>query len=131
MLDPLSPEGSGRYVARAFDHQIDASVDCEVLHASPTAALIVDGIFLLRPELRAYWDLSIFLHVDFAVSVPRGARRGPGSGSAELDEPSNRRYVDGQKRYFAECAPAQRADIVIDSNDLRVPRTLKWNDPRS
>ncbi len=73
LLDPLSPGGSGRYVAKHFDHRLDAAVACDVRQASPTAALIIDGIFLHRPELRAYWDLSIFLKVDFAISVPRGA----------------------------------------------------------
>ena len=41
--------------------------------SAAAAALIVDGIFLHRPELSTYWDLSIFLKVDFRVSVPRGA----------------------------------------------------------
>jgi uridine kinase len=126
LLDPLSPGGSGRYVARAFDHRTDAPVDCKAQQASPTAALIVDSIFLHRPELRAYWDLSILLNVDFAVSVPRGAGRGPGFGSPDPGAPQNQRYVGGQKRYFAESAPEQRADIVIDYNDLREPDVLKW-----
>jgi uridine kinase len=130
LLDPLSPGGSGRYAARAFDHRIDAPVDSEVLQASPAAALIVDGIFLHRPELRSCWDLSIFLKVEFAVSVPRGAGRGRGFGSPEPEASSNRRYVDGQKRYLAECAPERRADIVIDYNDLREPGIVKWS-PRS
>ena len=63
LLDPLSPGGSGRYVAENFDHRIDATVGADVRQASSTAALIVDGIFLHRPELRGCWDLSIFLHV--------------------------------------------------------------------
>ena len=49
LLDPLSPGGSGRYVARAFDHQTDAAVECEMRQAAPASALIVDGIFLHRP----------------------------------------------------------------------------------
>lgn len=98
--------------------------------APPTAALIVDGIFLHRPLLRSQWDLSIFLKVDFEISVPRGAQRGPDFGSPNPGAPTNQRYVDGQKRYFAECAPEQSADIVIDYNDLREPKVLKWDDPR-
>ncbi len=126
LLDPLGPGGSGRYVAKHFDHRTDASVDAEVQQAPPTAALIVDGIFLHRPELRSQWDLSIFLKVDFNISVPRGAQRGPDFGSPDTDAPANQRYVDGQKRYFAECAPEQSADIVIGYNDLREPKVVKW-----
>ena len=65
--------------------------------------------------------------MDFEVSVPRGAQRGPDFGSPDPEAPSNQRYVGGQKLYLGECAPEQRADIVIDYNDLREPKVLKWN----
>jgi uridine kinase len=86
----------------------------------------VDGIFLHRPELRAYWDLSIFLQIDFAVSRERNAAREGTSEALDPDTPANRRYGAGQQRYLSECAPAQNADIVIDYNDLGAPRILKW-----
>jgi len=130
LLDPLSPGGSGRYVAENFDHRIDATVGADVRQASSTAALIVDGIFLHRPELRSQWDLSIFLKVDFKISVPRGAGRGLDFGSPDPGAPTNQRYVGGQTRYFEECTPEQSADIVIDYNDLREPKVLKWNASR-
>lgn len=125
LLDPLSPDGSGRYVARQFDLDNDRPFDLVTQQAPPTAALIVDGIFLHRPEVRAYWDLSIFLKVDFDVSVPRGAQRGPNSGAADPAAPPNQRYIGGQKRYLSECDPEQRADIVIEYNDLREPKISK------
>lgn len=130
LLDPLSPGGSGRYVAKRFDHGIDASVVPDAQQAPPTAALIIDGIFLHRPELRSYWDLSIFLKVDFEISVPRGAQRGQAFGSPDPAAAANQRYVGGQKRYFAECMPEQQADIVIGYNDLREPTILKWDTSR-
>ena len=126
LLDPLSPGGSGRYVARRFDLDKDRPFEPVTQQAPPTAALIVDGIFLHRPELRAYWDLSIFLKVDFNVSVPRGAQRDPTLDAADPVSPSNQRYVGGQQRYLSECDPEQRAAIVIGYNDLREPQILKW-----
>lgn len=131
LLVPLSPGGSGRYVAKRFDHRIDASIVSDVQQAPPTAALIIDGIFLHRPELRSYWDISIFLKVGFEISVPRGAERGPEFGSPDPGAAANHRYVGGQKRYFDECTPEQQADIVIGYNDLLEPKILKWDTPRS
>jgi uridine kinase len=130
LLDPLSVGGSGGYVARRFDLDNDRPFDLVTQQAPPAAALIVDGIFLHRPELRSYWDLSIFLKVDFDVSVPRGAQRGPVVDATDAASPSNQRYVGGQKRYLSECEPEQRADIVIGYNDLREPKVLKWNGSR-
>ena len=94
--------------------------------APPAAALIVDGIFLHRAELRSFWDLSVFLKVDFDVSMPRGAQRSPAFDSPDPAAPLNQRYVGGQMRYFRECAPEHHADIVIDYNDLHQPKILKW-----
>ncbi len=127
LLDPLSPGGSGRYQPRSFDLENDRLFDRCLQQAHPAAALIVDGIFLQRPELRSYWDLSIFLRVDFEVSLPRAAQRGPAPGLADPAAPLNQRYVGGQKMYLDECTPEQRAGIVIDYNDLREPKVLKWD----
>ena len=126
LLEPLGPGGSGRYVAKSFDLDNDRPFDPLTQQAPPAAALIVDGIFLHRAELRSFWDLSVFLKVDFDVSVPRGAQRGPASDSPDAAAPLNQRYVGGQMRYFSECAPEHHADIVIDYNDLRQPKILKW-----
>lgn len=130
LLDPLAPGGSGRYIARHFDLDNDRPFELDWQQAKPAAALIVDGIFLHRPELRSYWDLSIFLKVDFAVSVPRGGQRGPATDLPDPDAPQNQRYVGGQMRYLSESAPVQHADIVVDYNDLREPGILKWNGSR-
>jgi uridine kinase len=129
LLDPLSPGGSGRYQARFFDLENDKPFELPSQRAGPTAALIVDGIFLQRAEIRSCWDLSIFLKVDFEISLPRGAQRGPALDSADPAAPLNQRYVGGQKMYLAEYAPEQRADIVIDYNDLREPKVLRWDIP--
>jgi uridine kinase len=126
LLDPLGPDGSGRYVAKYFDHRTDKRVEADAQQALPSSALIVDGIFLHRPELKSYWDLSIFLKVDFDISVPRGAERDQTPDAIDPDAPAYQRYVGGQRRYLGECAPEQQADIVIGYNDLREPKVLKW-----
>ena len=128
LLNPLAPEGSGNYVAKHFDHRSDQAVALQPQQAPPAAALIVDGIFLHRPELRTCWDLSIFLQVDFAVSRERNAAREGTPDALDPDTPSSRRYAGGQQRYLAECKPAQRADIMIDYNDFRAPKILRWRE---
>jgi uridine kinase len=82
-------------------------------------------MFLHRPELREYWDFSIFVDVDFEISIPRGAARGVGYGSPNPDALSNRRYIEGQKLYFMECRPHEYASIVVDNNDLSSPKITR------
>jgi uridine kinase len=93
--------------------------------AQPAAVLLLDGIFLHRPELHRYWDLSVWLEVDVEVSVPRGAARGEGYGSADPTAESNRRYVEGQRIYRDEAQPARLATIVIDNNNLAEPMIIR------
>ncbi len=119
--DLLVPFAAGRPFRRAsHDLATDAYVDAPAEVVPPPAILLVDGIFLHRDELVRHWDFSVFLAVDFAVSVARMAVR-DGSPS-DPDDPRNHRYVGGQRLYFAKCDPAARADLVIDYNDLAEPR---------
>jgi uridine kinase len=109
----LVPFAAGKPFRRAsHDLATDEYVDAPFESASPSAILLVDGVFLHRDELVDHWDFSVFLSVEFAVSVARMAKR-DGSPS-DPDDPRNRRYVEGQKLYFAKCDPARRADLVID-----------------
>lgn len=119
LLDPLSPGGTGRYRVAVFDHRADKPIQTPELPASPGDILILDGIFLHRSELRAYWDYSIFLEVAFAVSIPRGAQRG--EGSPDPVAPENRRYVEGQKLYLRVCEPRRFATVTINNDDLLAP----------
>jgi uridine kinase len=125
LLDPLGPEGSRTYRLAAFDHLTDSPVAAEDHSAAPNSILVLDGIFLHRPELRDCWDLSVFLSVPFEISIPRGASRGPGFGSPDPATESNRRYVEGQRLYLDQAKPQDRADIVIDNADLAAPRIIK------
>lgn len=119
LLEPLGPGGSRRYCIAAFDYVTDKSVPLSEREAHPQSILLLDGIFLHRPELRSYWDASIFLRVDFAVSVARNAAR-DGSSPDPL-APANQRYVEGQRIYLSTCTPEKYATLVVDNNDLEAP----------
>jgi uridine kinase len=130
LLAPLAPGGCGLHRRAVFDPAADAPLPEAWEQAPPGAALILDGMFLHRPELRDLWDLSLLLVAPFAVTVPRGASRGPGYGAPDPAAPTNRRYVEGQRRYFAACDPAARAAVVVEHSDLAAPRILVWRLPR-
>jgi uridine kinase len=119
VLDPLGPGGSRRYRATAHDLATDSVLDPQPRTAPAGAVLIVDGLFLLRPELVGAWDLSVFLDVPVEVTAARLARRDGADPSAL------RRYVEAQRIYAAACAPRERATILIDNRDLDAPRLLR------
>ena len=128
VLDPLSPGGSGRCITAAFDHLSDSAVAIAPCQANAGAILLFDGIFAQRPELRGYWDLTVFLDVRFERSIARLMQRdgGPADRFAHL----NWRYCQGQKHYIRACAPFSRATIVVDNNDVLSPFILHRAEPR-
>jgi pantothenate kinase len=121
----VEPFRAGQPWLRAV-HDVEAEAPVDLppeLGAGPHAVLLVDGIFLHRPELADLWDASIWLQVPFEVSVPRGNARFGEVGADEADPASavNARYVGGQRIYLAAVEPAGRATWVLDNTDLRAP----------
>ena len=123
LLTPLGPGGDRRYRRAIFDVRLDQPVEAPVEQASPDAVLLFDGVFLLRPELRPYWDFSIFVRADFEVTVARAeARDHQRFGShAQVRQRYAERYVPGQQLYLAEAHPGRHASIVVDHNDVAHP----------
>jgi uridine kinase len=119
LLDPLSPGGSGHYRVAVFDHRSDSPVHSPTQTAASGDILLFDGIFLHRPELRGYWDYSIFLDVRFAVSIPRGAQRD--DSSPDPVAASNERYVRGQELYLRSSEPKRFATVTINNDELLAP----------
>jgi uridine kinase len=117
LLDPLGPGGNRHYVAQIFDLERDRPVEPEVQRAEDDAVLLVDGTFLQRPELRSAWDFVIFLQVAEEEAQRRGVERdfAAAGGRAIAANLYARRYGPAFKRYEAECAPADRADALVDN----------------
>jgi uridine kinase len=125
LLRPLGPGGDRRFRREAFDYRSDSPVDTPPEVADVDAVLLFDGIFLHRPELRPYWDFSVFLQVDFAVSVPRAAQRDRTTPRDEIRRIYAARYVPGQRLYLSGERPAALASLVIDNADPENPRLLR------
>lgn len=121
LLEPLS---AGRpFRTRVFDYRVDRAVDVPPETVQPPAALLFDGIFLHRPELLRFWDVSVFLDVPFAESFRRMAVRDgrDPDPSAEV----NRRYLEGEQLYLATCKPQQAASILVDYSVIAAPRIVR------
>ncbi|KRE56523.1 uridine kinase [Phycicoccus sp. Soil748] len=118
-LRPLGPSGTRRYRAAGHDLGTDRLLFDELDSAPAGAAVVVDGLFLHRAELEGAFDLTVFVDVPFEVSAARMAVR---DGSPpDPAHPDLRRYVEAQRTYFAECAPRDRADLVVDNTELDAP----------
>ncbi|WP_223626338.1 uridine kinase [Microbacterium sp. EST19A] len=115
--------GRGTYLPAGHDVDSDRLLSGPRRDVPRGSILLVDGIFLHRPELVDVWDLSIFLDVPFTESIRRMSVRD--GLPADPDAEENARYVGGQKLYLSECRPADRAAIHVDYRRLDRPRILR------
>lgn len=121
LIDPFrtgASSGAGFQLA-AFDVRRDEAVEAEWRTAPKDATLIVDGIFLNRPELRGIWNWSVWLDVPIDVAAARMAERDGTDPSPSA--PSNARYRKGQERYLRDADPRRAASVIIDNTDPEHP----------
>ncbi len=124
LLLPLGPEGNRRYRRAIFDSLHDSVIDESTLLAPPDAVILVDGVFLFRPELDDQWDMRILIDVDAEDSLRRGPRRDVAwMGSVDAAEAKyHSTYIPGKDHYDALVNPQLRADVVVDNRDVANPR---------
>lgn len=124
----LRPFRAGReFVPAVWDVDADRPVHPHPVEASQDALLLVEGLFLRRPELAGEWDATCMVTAPPAVTVPRGNAR-PGlsptvAGDDDPGSPANARYVGGQQLYRQQ-ARLYPPTWIVDNTDLQRPQLL-------
>ena len=121
LLDPF--RAGGEYRLHMFDHRMDSPDPSMLYEFKPGTVLVFDGVFSLRPELRGYWDLTIYLSITEEESLRRGVERDPGDRE-ELIRRYKARYIPGQHLYKEEARPEEYTDIIVDNNDPSNPKIM-------
>ena len=126
LLDPLGPGGDRRYRDASYDRGTDAVVSPPVRTASAGAVLVLDGVFLLRPELDDRWDLRIHVTASFERTLDRARTRDLErlGSTAVIERFFRERYLPSQQRYAAQCRPLERADAVVHNDE---PDRPSWD----
>ncbi len=126
LLDPLGPDGGRRFRTAVYHRETDTPVSLPAATATADAVLLFDGVFLLRPELIARWDLSIFVSVPFERTLARAQARGSAlagltASATTIERAWRERYIPSQRLYFAQARPADHADIIVDNDEIQRP----------
>jgi uridine kinase len=124
----LSPQG---YYLDAFDLERFREHVLSV-GGPPDVVVVVDGVFLQRPELAGLWDATVWVEAELEVAAERGAERNR-VWFDSLDETHERyrvRYMPAQRRYVEEQRPHERATFVLRNTDLAEPELVRQQRPR-
>lgn len=121
LIDPFrsGPTTDTGFQTAVFDVDRDEPVASEWVTAPRDAVLIVDGVFLNRPELRGIWNWSVWLDVPVDVRFARMAER-DGSDRDPAAE-ANRRYRAGMELYLRDGDPRRAASAIVDNADPAAP----------
>ena len=131
LLAPLGPGGSRLFRRAIFDCRTDSEVILAQERATNDAILLFDGVFLLRRELRSYWDFSVFVDADFEATIERAQVRDRElfGDVASVRQRYESRYIPGQRLYLEQEQPRRSADIVVFNSDFSNPRMERAAQP--
>jgi uridine kinase len=126
LLQPLGPGGDRRFRAALFDSFHDVAFPEHWEIADSQSIALIDGAFLLRPELADHWDYVIWLDIDFETMIARARKRDSAwVGSEEVvAERYRHHWIPTHERYERLESPRERADVIVDNRDLERPRLI-------
>jgi uridine kinase len=133
LLEPFDRGVGAPYRVGNFDVLSDQPLSAPTATVAAGDILLFDGIFVQRPELAHFWNLTIFLDAQQRVDLDRlgylldGC---PDDATNAVAHTLNRgseldRYVSGMRYYLDLVDPISTADIVIDNNDLKRPAIVR------
>jgi uridine kinase len=131
LLQPLGPGGSRRCRPALFDAFHDAWHPEQWHEVGDRAVAIIDGVFLLRPELAGHWDYAVWLDIDMETMVERARRRDVAwVGSAAVVEDRYRlHWIPTHELYERLTEPSTHAHAIIDNRILGEPKLLRLSRP--
>lgn len=103
VLEPLGRGADCRY--QRYDWGTNRLGDWVALRGG--GVVVVEGVYMLRPQLRGFWDLSVFVDTPWPIRLDRQTARG------ENSDEDIRRWTDAEKYYERTVDPAALADIVV------------------
>lgn len=122
LVEPFRTGSIGSFVLQAFDLKRDAPIQPKWSSGPEDALLVIDGIFLNRPELKGLWNYSIWLEVDPETAAARVTARDAEDFEHDMANPE--RYSGGQALYLAEANPSGAATAIVDNNDYDHPKRI-------
>lgn len=109
-------EGLRKLTLMKYDQEHD-KVHKQMLDVSPCHVVVVEGIFLQRPEWRPYFDHVIYLDCPHSVRYERVLQRDTYIGDLEARlQKYRRRYWPGEDYYLKTVLPWEGADVIVTTN---------------
>ncbi len=111
LAEVLQPLASGQ----SFSYQKYSCQSKEMLpvQASRRRIAVIEGVYSLHPDLRAYYDMKVFLDIDQETQRQRLKNRtSPDQYRRFIDE-----WIPLEEKYFKDMDIREAADLVLQSEE--------------
>jgi uridine kinase len=127
LLEPLGPGGNRRCRTGMLDAFNDVWLPVEWHEVGSGTIAVIDGVFLLRPELAEHWDYIVWLDIDMETMVERACLRDVAwVGSVHVVEERYRRHwIETHELYERLTDASSLAHALIDNRDPEEPKFLR------
>ena len=116
---PLKQNRRHRVVAD-FAEETATEYRKQVYEFEDVDIIVLEGIYLLKPVVRAHFDLTFWVDCTFETALERALQRGQeGLPAAETVRAYETIYFPAQRIHFAKDNPRAAADLII-KNDPRL-----------
>lgn len=107
VLAPLARDEPARY--QRYDWDSDRLAEWHTI--APGGIVLVEGNYTTRSDLRAFYDLTVWVEAPHELRLRRGLERdGPGSREQWLEL-----WMPEEERYIAAQDPRRWVDVVVES----------------
>jgi len=97
------------------------------------SVILVEGIFLFKPQYRKYFDLAIWIDCSFPTALARAIDRGQeGLSAANTIAAYDTIYFPAQRIHLTQDKPRENADLIFENDidatrpDLDRPRQIRY-----
>ena len=115
LIEPLRRDRSIELEARLLDLPTDATYQY-TYRFEHVNVILIEGIFLLRRDLRSRYDVTLWIDCPFEVALERALRRNQEATPAEqIRSDYERIYFPAQRLHLALDDPPTHADLVLEN----------------
>lgn len=127
LLFPIVEHGEVDTKLVLLDLETDSFTNHQTYHVIPNSVVLLEGVLLFRKPIDPYLSARIFLDVSFKEVLHRARIRDVPRFGEGILQSYQTKYIPVQKKYLAEYKPMDKADLIIDNNDLQNPRLFGSN----
>ena len=104
-------KNGAEFVYRAFSCRYGDFIGTKTV--SPDKPVIIEGSYAFHPEIKAAYDLKIFMKADYETRLERILRR----NGADALEVFKSKWIPLENRYFDEFNIKEKSDIIIKQTE--------------